>query len=266
MADTGLMLQMLLLLGVIGGFAGGIKELGVTGLRITRGVGGTKCSGPFACVGKAGKDVWSGINSLTGKHEAARRAHAMVGTDPYSDNAALQHEVDRIAYAESWTGTGFKFGVTSAGIPVLSPYTTGVGYYNNAEFLSQYEDADRRKNAEKAMLAEWGVDADVIEQLYRSEAYTPTVRTFLITAMSKIDNPAYRANYLADAVTAPTRLIAQNKLQIAQYFAMLDDSGQIDGFVENTNLAMALTQNGAIIMPFVADYLGWTDEIRPGTA
>lgn len=246
---------------VIKGLAGGIKELGVTGLRITRGAAGTKCSGVGGCVSKASSDVWSGVNSIVGKHEAARRAHASVGTDPYGDNPVLNREVDRISYAEAWTGTSFKLGVTRAGIPFLSGYTSDVGYYNNAEFVSQYEDADRRKNAEIATLQSWGASVEITDRLYNNAAYSPVQRTYMLEALSALGAPQYRVSFLDDASQAPNRFAAQGKLKIAQYFAALASSGEVTGFVENTSLALAISRDGALIMPFVADYLRWSDQI-----
>ena len=79
-----------------GSLLNGVGELGVTALRITKGAAGTKCSG-FGCVEKAGEDIWSGFNSLVGKHNASRRLHAEFGTDPQTDNKAYRKQIDRLA-------------------------------------------------------------------------------------------------------------------------------------------------------------------------
>lgn len=248
--------------GVLENIAGGIKELGVTGLRITRGVGGTRCSGPGQCVKKAGRDIWSGMNSLTGKHEASRLVHSTVGTDPYTDNKVLQNQVDRLAYTNAYTGLGFKFGLSGAGIPVLSPYTTGVGYYNNAEFVSQYEDAEKRRNLEKAMLlGEWNVEQAAIDGFYANKNFTNTTRTQFLQAAANLNSPEARVNAFADAASSETRYVAESKVDIYRYLSDLDQAGKLDGFVDDAPTAIAATKDGTLILPFTGDYISWTDEI-----
>jgi len=248
--------------GVLKNLAGGMKELGVTGLRITRGVGGTRCASLGACVGKAGRDIWSGMNSITGKHEASRLVHRTVGTDPYTDNKVLQNQVDKLAYTNAYTGLGFKVGLANAGIPVLSPYTTGVGYYNNAEFVAQYEDAEKRRNLEKAMLLnQWSLEQSVIDGFYGNKNFTDTTRTQFLQAAAKLNSPDARANAIMDAASSETRYVAESKLDIYRYLSTLDEAGDIDGYVQGSSSAIAATKTGTLILPFTGDYISWTDEI-----
>jgi hypothetical protein len=248
--------------GVLKNLAGGLKELGITGLRITKGVGGTRCAGIGQCIGKAGRDIWSGMNSLTGKHEASRLVHRSVGTDPYTDNKVLQNQVDKLAYTNAYTGLGFKVGLANAGIPFLSPYTTGVGYYNNTEFVAQYEDAEKRRNLEKAMLLdEWGLDQTVIDGFYGNKNFTDTTRTQFLQAVTKLSSAEARINAITDAVSSETRYVAESKLDIYRYLSIIDEAGDIDGYVKGTSSAIAATTTGTLILPFTGDYISWTDEI-----
>lgn len=248
--------------GVLKNLAGGIQELGVTGLRITKGVGGTRCAGIGQCIGKAGRDIWSGMNSVTGKHEASRLVHRTVGTDPYSDNQVLQNQVDKLAYTNAYTGLGFKFGLANAGIPFLSPYTTGVGYYNNTEFVAQYEDAEKRRNLEKAMLLDgWGLDQAVIDRFYGNKNFTDTTRTQFLQAVKKLSGTDARINAIVDAASSETRYVAESKLEIYRYFSIMDEAGDLDGYVQSTSSAIAATKTGTLILPFTGDYISWTDEI-----
>jgi hypothetical protein len=250
------------IVGVLGNLANGIKEIGVTGLRITGSAAGTRCSGIGSCVGKAGKDAWSGLNSITGKHAAANRIHLSVGTDPYTDNEVLQKEVSRIAYADAYTGLSFKIAAANAGIPFFSPYSTGVGYYNNVEFLAQYEDAEKRRDIEKEkLLAEWDVEQSTIDGLYNNPSFTHTTRTQLLAAMEKVDSPEARIGALGTAADSDTRYVAENKVAIYQYLADLDEAGELAGFVEGSGGMIAATNEDSLILPFKGDYISWTDEI-----
>ena len=246
---------------ILGKLGKGAKEVGVTGARLVSGAATSDCSGFGACATNAGKDLWSGFNSVVGEHKAATRLHQRLGTDPYSDNKVLQRQIARLAYAESYTGTGLKTGVSLAGISVLSPWTSYVGYYNNAEYLAIYEDAYKRQNTEIAEMLAWGADASATHRLYENEAFTPTIRTRMFTALQQIKDPKFRARYVSLASDARTRYVADGRLAIAQYFAELDKRGQIKGYIADGPMAIAINKNNALILPFVADDLHWTHEI-----
>lgn len=245
---------------VIGALGRGLQELGTTGVRLTTSATGTQCSGIGQCARKAGGDIWSGVNSLTGKHAAARRLHKRLGTDPYSDNAVLQKEISRLAYAESYTGTGYKFGVAGAGITIISPLAKGVGYYNNVEFAAQYEDAHKRRNIEKELYAAWGAHKKAVNALYKNPAFTHTTRTRLASALAKINSPVFRAHAVQNASTLETRYVAASKLAIYQYLAKLERSGVTHGYVD-APMAIAVSRSGALILPLSADYVQWTQDM-----
>ncbi len=238
----------------------GIAQLGVTGVRLTKGVSSTKCAGA-QCVQKAGADVWSGFNSVMGKHAAAKRFHHRLGTDPYSGNKVLQREIDRLAYTESYTGTGLKTGVGMAGISVLSAVVTNVGYYNNAEFLAIYEDAHNRRNKEKALMHIWGASFADVEQLYENDTFTPTTRTQLTLALTQIEDDHFRAQFISQAAASNTRYMAESRHRIAHYLAERYREGEITGFVADTPATIAMHKSGTLILFFVADDLHWTEDI-----
>ncbi len=252
---------------VSSGFAGvasklghGLKELGVTGLRITTSAAGAKCSG-FGCATKAGEDIWSGLNSILGKHDAARRIHQRLGTDPASENKVLQKHVSRLAYADSYTGAAYKFGLAGAGIPVFSPVVKGVGYYNNVEFVAQYEDAHTRQTAEKTLMKTWGIDAEIINTLYSNKAFTNTSRTRLVMILGEMGNPDMRARLTQSAADSKTRYTAESQLAIYQYLATLDQTGVISGYLLNAPMVIAVRENNTLILPFATDYIRWTEDI-----
>lgn len=238
----------------------GVRELGVTGARIVGGVAGTKCSGT-QCISKAGLDVWSGMNSIVGKHDASRRIHQQLGTDPDSENVVLQREVDRLAYTNAYSGAGYKFGLSGAGIPVLSTVVKGIGYYNNVEFVSQYEDAEKRRTIERAVLVEWGAPQDTVNTLYRNKAFTNTYRTQLVNLLGRVGNMNLRIRMVEDAANVKTRYVARSKLDIFKYLAKLDQRGELSGYIENTSMVIGVRGNNTLILPFSTDYMIWNKEI-----
>lgn len=248
---------------VAGIFINGVGELGVTGYRIVKGVGGTRCSG-VNCVKKAGRDIWSGLNSLTGKHDVSRRLHREFGTDKDTDNKAYQRQVDRISYADAYTGTTYKFGlgVSNANIDYFSPLVTGVGYANNVEFLAVYEDADRAQNRDKEALLQWGVSEQTLKAFYSNPNYTKIMRGQVVTALRPLGNPQEQARMFAGAATADTPYNARVYIAAYSYMAGLAQKGVLKTIVPGAPVAIAEARNGALIMPIVSDYLQLNPESR----
>ena len=246
---------------ILGTIGHGIGQMGVTAARITTGAAGTKCQGLGGCVSKAGEDIWSGVNSLAGKHAAAQEIHAELGTDPYTENKVLQRQVDRLSYADAYVSTAVKIGYTWSGVNILDPLATGVGYYNNGEFLAQYEDAHKNRNKEKALMTSWGVDADTVNALYKSKIFTHTSRTRLAKALSQIGTPPYRARLIEQAASSKTRFVAESRLSVFEYLAGLEADGRINAYMPDAPSAIGGTPDGTLILPFAADYLRWTPEI-----
>ena len=244
---------------VSGTLINGAGEMAVTGARIAKGATGTRCDSFGNCAADAGKDMWSGVNSLVGKHNASRRLHASLGTNPETQNKALKREIDRLSYAEAYSGTAFKFSVPNMGLNYVSDYQRAVGYYNNTEFAAGYEDAHRSRNREIASLKAAGVPMQTIAALYANQAFTKTDRTGLVSAINGIGRSAYTADFAQDAAMAPSPHTAKTKVELYKYFAHLAQSGQIADFISGPSTMIRL-RNGALILPLKADYLQWTPE------
>ncbi len=248
--------------GEVGGtLMNGVGEMAVTGARIAKGAAGTRCDSFGNCAADAGKDVWSGVNSLVGKHNASRRLHASLGTSPETQNKALKREINRLSYAEAYTGTAFKFGVPAAGLNYVSDYQRGIGWYNNTEFVAGYEDAHRSRNRDKASLETIGVPAQTVDALYANQAFSKTDRTALISAINGIGHSAYTAGFVQDATAASSPYMAKTKVELYKYFAHLAQTGQIADFINGPSTMIQL-RNGALILPLKVDYLQWTPQSR----
>lgn len=248
---------------IAGNLGDGLKELGITGWRITTGAAGTRCQGVDGCVAKAGDDIWSGVNSLAGKHQAAKEIHAKLGTDPYTQNKVLQREVNRLAYTDAYVSTATKVGYTWSGVRILDPLATGVGYYNNGEFIATYEDARKYRRLEKKQMRDWGVSEDIITKLYNNEAFTHLTRSRLSKAVSVFGTDTYKVRMIEEAANSSTRFVAESRLRVYMYLAELTNNGKIKAFVADLPSAVAVGTDDTLILPFAVDYIKWTPELAP---
>jgi len=207
------------------------------------------------------EDIWSGFNSLAGKHNASRRLHAEFGTDPQTDNKAYRKQIDRLAYANSYTGTTIKLGAGQAGIDVISPAFTGVGYVNNAEFVGGYEDAHRQKNREKEAYKAWGADPQAIDDLFSNDAFTKLNRRRLFKALESIPDKPYAVRLLHDIADSPDRSHSQSHLALYDYIAALALRGDIAAYVNNAPRPLIASKDGTLILPIYSDFLGASPQL-----
>jgi len=239
---------------VAGGLLDGVGELLVTGKRITTGVAGTRCSGT-ECFTKAGRDVWSGLNSITGKHGVAQELHNEFGTDSETRNKAYRRQIDRIAYADSYTGTVVEFGAGNAGVQYLSATVVGVGYYDNGEFVTGYQDAYRRRNYEKDQLVSWGLDRQQVEAFYKSKVFTKKQRDRFFLALEAINNNEMRRRLFQDAASIDNYSLAKGDVIRADYIAAFDRQKAVNAYAPNGPQVSLIANNGTRVIPIYADYL-----------
>ncbi len=248
---------------IVGNLALGLKELGMTGWRITTNAAGKKCKGVGECTAQAGGGVMSGVSALSGKDAAARKIHAELGTDPYSDNEELQRQVNRLATADAVGSTSMKLGMAFVSAPLITPLSTGVGYYNNGEFIVNHEDPRKARAVEQSLMRQWGVSKEDIEKLYDSDAFTHTTRSKLFNAVSTFGENTYKARMIREAAHSSSRFLADSRVKVYQYLAQMVMNGQVKAFVADLPSAIALGTDGTLILPFAADYLRWTPELAP---
>ena len=238
----------------------GLGELGFTAGRILHGAAGTKCSG-LGCISKAGSEILSGTNSVLGKHEASRKFHAKYGTNPYTDNKVLQRQIDRLAYADSYTGAAYKIIGGRAGVKFWSPWIKDVGYYNNTEFVLSYNDAYRQENREKNILREWGASEDTVTDLYANTAFTQPMRTRLVKTLSSMGTPDFRLRMLNTQKDLKTRYAVDQSWIVLDILAGQEADGNITAYMDGIETAIGIEKNGNLLLPLAVDYLKWTPEI-----
>lgn len=241
--------------------AKGFGEFGVTIIRITRGAASTKCSG-YTCVKKAGTDIWSGFNSLAGKHNASRRLHSEFSTDPETNNKSYRNQIDRLAYANAYTGTTIKLGAGQAGIDYLSDAFMGVGYYNNAEFIVSYEDAHRQRNFEKEILKSWGAETDLVNFFYKNKTYTKKYRRRLFKSLDIITDKAFALDLFNAAAKENNRTIAMSKLRTIEHIAYLTSNRDVHKYLGSPELPVIIERNGLSTLTIYADLIHWTDKFE----
>lgn len=252
-------------LDVGGTIINGAGEMIYTGGRLLKSAGGgSKCQGLGDCLADAGEDVLSGVNSLTGKNNSARKLHARFGTDSETRNLILKREVDRLAYAESYTKTGFKLFAPKTGFSELDSYRQGVGLYNNSSLVADYEDAYRKRDKQEEALLARGLNQDILSLFYKHKIYTKSQRFGLIESLNQLGPYVDLTPFIQDAITAQTVYEAKSYVDKYSYFAWLKENRGIYGFEDSPIRALgpiAVMADGHHLMSIKADLLDRTTQI-----
>jgi len=236
----------------------GAGEMIYTGNRLLKSDGdGTKCQGLGNCLSKAGEDVLSGMNSVAGKHNSARKLHARYGTDSETRNPILKREVDRLAYAEAYTKTSAKLFAPNTGLSDFDTYRMGVRFYNNSELVAGYKDAYRARNQQTERLEARGIHPGLLKAFQKNENYTKKERVALIDSLERFGPIANIGPFIEDAAKANTVYEAKSFVDRYHYLSQLQTRRGIHNFT-GTSMPIAVTRGGHHILTLKADYLNWT--------
>lgn len=247
-----------------GSVINGAGEMLYTGNRLLKSAGGgSKCQGFGDCISDAGEEILSGINSVAGKHNSARRLHARFGTDSETRNPILKREVDRLAYAEAYTKTGFKIISPNTSYADLETYRRGVGFYNTGNIVANYQDAYRKRNEQRDDLLARGIDADVLRVFYKHKIYTKKQKFSMIENLNQLGPDTNLTPFIQDASAANTVYDAKSFADKYAYFARLKTTRGIHDFKDGPLKAhgpIAITVDGHHVLPLKADLLGWSPQ------
>lgn len=241
----------------------GTGELLYTGVRLARKVtsSGVGCDSLGNCITGAGENIWSGLNSVSGKNRSARRLHAQFGTDYETRNAILKKEIDRHAYADAYTKSGLLLFAPDTGITEFDDYRDAVGFYDATQTVGGYRDSRRAREEQKARLAARGIPQGLIQAFYQNKVYTRREKVDLIASLESLRPNINIAPFIANAAQANSPYDAKSYVRQYAYLAGLSQAYGVWGFI-GTSSPIAITPNGRHILTRTADYLNWT----PATA
>src|SRR5215475_2831106 len=187
-----------------------------------------------------------------------REYAARYGVDPYSTNAVLQEELDKIGKAAS-----FGMWTTSAAmIPISGPASsvlTGTSLAKSFNNILATEPPSRIRNINEEKLKQMGVSDDGAKHFLDSPVYTPRQSLLLVDSLSRLGSATGREAYLHAALVAADEVEANffvNTAQILRGYA--ETREPITGLTIIRPLAIAQTKSGTAMIPFALDYGVWT--------
>ena len=178
--------------------------------------------------------------------------------DPYSSNAVLQAELDKIAKAAAfglWTASVGTMPIGGTAGAVLSATSLGQSFNN----VVAAEPPARIRTINEQKLGEMGVPADLTKRYLDHTVYTPRQDLILVDSLHRLAGVPGRDRYLENALKAQDEVEANFFVNTAQLLRGYHETrGRITGLTMFEALTVAQTKSGVAVIPFALDYGVWT--------
>lgn len=184
-----------------------------------------------------------------------------LGVDPYSDNARLQSEIEKISWVFFAGGLPLRVGaaVASGGASLALTATKVVGLPDEIYALTPSELALRDQQAMESM----GVAENVSRHFALNEALSITLRRSIIRSLQVLGEVKNRASVIEVASNCEERRQAEFLDQALILLARRQQSGKsaYSALEVVGRLPCAVDANGVLQVPAPVDFLSWTPDV-----
>ncbi len=199
--------------------------------------------------------------TVTGYSKLKRELAGEVGVDPYSSNAALQAELDRVATAATQGGLAVTFAkmLVPGGLGLM---VGAAGWTQSLNELVITSSPTELRIINRDKLHAMGVDPDIAELFIDNPAFTPTYQTYLAGALEQIAAAQGRQEFVKYAIPTTEEEVALFRTRAAQIYAGYHrDVGPIARFISRGKMVAAVTGDGKLLLAAPVDYLAWTQPL-----
>ena len=199
--------------------------------------------------------------TVSGYDKAKRQYAGQFGVDPYSSNAALHEELDRLARAAT------KGSVIGIAVKVLIPgglgmviSATNLSRALNELLVTKTEVELRIINREK--LLAMGVDAGLTERFLDDGRSSASYKTYLVGALESMNDVKGREHYVAYAIAPPSEDVALYRTSSALMYAWYHKNVEkMDRFARVGALSVGVNKLNQLVIQAPLDHLLWTEPL-----
>jgi hypothetical protein len=207
------------------------------------------------------QEAWDRIHGSEGDRDARsqlqrfehrrREIAAEFGVDPYSSNAVLRRELNRLVWA-----------VQAGGLESLYvPVQAGADGEDDRmrEILRQYS-PDELERLNRIELRVMGVPKPLADEFVRNPWYTPRYATMLVADLSALDQARGRTRFIELAVTAKSENDVRFYQRSAELLRRYDRSAErIEAILGLDGVLAARDGNATLVIPHPTDLLIWSE-------
>ena len=202
------------------------------------------------------KKVGSASKKLSRRHlgfDRAKRDWARrLKVDPYTTNDYLQYELERIAWASSVGFFAAEFAIPSSSV---------LSYTLKAQEMVWSKSELELERLNSIALKNMGLEADVVLFFNELDHYTLTEKTELVLALDELDVDG-RLELVRLLLEAQGREEALLMVKIVSVFGNYNQLVKpLHRLEVRRGLAVAVSENGSVILPLALDYLHWSPEL-----
>ncbi len=186
-----------------------------------------------------------------GVNSAFRRLAKELNVNPYTDNAVLRAELERVAQVA---------GAASFGTNILLPIPAVVSVTKNvSDLVWNMSPTDLLLQAEKELRA-MGADDKLIKALIANKNYTPDVVTVMVGALRQLGPVPGRLVLVRGAAAAQSKQEAYFHTRGISLLAAYHSKRNPIMRVEQTDrVPLSVAKNGAVLVAVAVDYLTWSE-------
>ncbi len=210
---------------------------------------------------EAGPGIGRAAKGVIGFDSAKLECAKQLGVDPYTDNARLQEEIEKVSWVFFSGGLPLRVGaaVASGGASVALTASKVVGLPDEIYSLTPAELTLRNSQAMESM----GVPADSARKFSSNEALSITLRRSIIRSLQSLGEIKGRAAIIEVAANCETRRQVEFLDQALVLLAQRQQSGKskFASFEVSGRLPVVIDASGILHIPAPVDYLSWTPEM-----
>ena len=191
--------------------------------------------------------------ALTAFGHRKREIAAEFSVDPYSSNATLQRELNRLGWAV------YAGGLTSMFVPA----DTGIADESDRmlEILRKYSlrEIERLNRIELRVM---GVPKPLTDEFIRNPWYSPRYATTLVADLAALGKARNRETFIEVAATAGSEADARYFQRSAELLRQYDRSrGRIERIIAVEGILIGLAENATRVVPHPADFAVWSESM-----
>ena len=183
---------------------------------------------------------------------------ARFNVDPYSSNAVLQAELDKIGQAAafgSWTASAAMIPISGPASTVITATSLSKSFNN----ILATEPPPRIRVINEEKLGQMGIGSELAKSYLDHPVYTPRQDLVLVDSLHRLGAATGREAYLNAAMVAADEVEANFFVNMAQILrGYHEKQGPITGITMVGPLTVAQTKAGAAMIPFALDHGVWT--------
>ena len=208
------------------------------------------------------KDVTNTATSAAGWYlgvsSAERAWHQELGTDPYTSNLVLQEAIKSFAWADRLG----RFGIRAAGLPRIP----GVGVLSDVNSIVWSKDPYELQDLNTGRLTDAGADEALIEAFFDNPAFSPTLQTYLVAAISELADVEDRDGIVRQSLAIETEIEAifftQSVVMLSWYHLKQSPLERINS---DLMVPFGYKAEGGSATLLASDHIFWTESIAGRT-